>query len=387
MALPTLPKECLFETSVYSQKSKFIAKYCHDYLIIPVDSERLKFSLGHAYGMAELSDSSYREFADYPNYDGIIGNSLVMRKLFKQIEKVCKEDYSVLIEGETGTGKELIANALHTHSSRAGKPIVAINCGAFPQELIQAELFGYEKGAFTGAQHRRIGRIESAQGGTLFLDEIGDLPLAQQVNLLRFIEERTIERVGGTEKIPIDVRIISATHIDLKKAVQSGKFREDLYYRIRVLHLKTPPLRERENDIELLAWYFLNEFSKNAKHKPKGFSAEALYLLQHCDWPGNIRELMNCIRHAVIMSENRLLTPADLDLDQRFKERTLKTLEGARADVDRETILASIRHTRYNMSRAAENLGISRVSLYRLIEKYQLNIQTKKDDGVNPPPF
>lgn len=183
------------------------------------------------------------------------------------------------------------------------------------------------------------------------------------------------------------MRIISATHIDLKKAVQSGKFREDLYYRIRVLHLKTPPLRERENDIELLAWYFLNEFSKNAKHKPKGFSAEALYLLQHCDWPGNIRELMNCIRHAVIMSENRLLTPADLGLDQRFKERTLKTLEGARADVDRETILASIRHTRYNMSRAAENLGISRVSLYRLIEKYQLNIQTKKDDGVNPPPF
>lgn len=369
-----LPKECLLDTSIYAQASKFIAEYCHDYVVIPVDFERLQFSLGHAYGMAELTFSPFRGFNDYPNFEGIIGNSQVMRKLFKQIEKVAKETLSVLIEGETGTGKELIAKAIHAHSSRAAKPLVAINCGAFPQDLIQAELFGYEKGAFTGAHTCKIGRIEAAQGGTLFLDEIGDLPLALQVNLLRFLEERTIERVGGIKKIPIDVRIISATHIDLKEAVQSGRFREDLYYRLRVLQLKTPPLRERENDLELLAWYFFNEFTNKAKHKPKGFCAEALYLIQHYEWPGNIRELMNSIRHAVTMSENRMLTPADLGLDKRYKERTVKTLEEARAEADRETILASIRQTRYNMSRAAENLGISRVSLYRLIEKYQLKI-------------
>jgi DNA-binding NtrC family response regulator len=185
-----------------------------------------------------------------------------MRKLYKQIEKASKEDLSVLIEGETGTGKELIANAIHKHSRRHAKPLAAINCGAFPPELIQGELFGWEKGAFTGAHNRRIGRIEAAQGGVLFLDEVGDLPLSQQVNLLRFLEERSIERLGGTEKIPIDVRIISATHVNLFQAVHAGKFREDLYYRLKVLHLETPPLRARGADIELLAWFFSWNFPK-----------------------------------------------------------------------------------------------------------------------------
>ncbi|MGR8941553.1 MAG: sigma 54-interacting transcriptional regulator [Gammaproteobacteria bacterium] len=369
-----LPKECLFESSIYSPTNRFITEYCHDYVVLPIDKERLQFSLGHAYGMAELTNSRYREFTDFHSFDGIIGNSTVMRRLFKQIEKVSQEDYSVLIEGETGTGKELIANAIHAHSARAAKPIVAINCGAFPPELIQAELFGYEKGAFTGAHARKIGRIEAAQGGTLFLDEIGDLPLAQQVNLLRFLEERTIERVGGTEKIPIDVRIISATHVNLRQAVTEGLFREDLYYRIKVLQLKTPPLRDRESDIELLIWYFFEEFSKDMRRKPKGFSTEALYLLQQHDWPGNVRELMNCIRHAVIMSENNLLTPADMGLDKRTKDRRVKTLEEARAEADRETILSTMRHARFNMSRTAQNLGISRVSLYRLIDKYHLKL-------------
>jgi DNA-binding NtrC family response regulator len=370
-----LPKECMNDASVYSHCNRFIADYCYDYLTLPVDTERLGFTVGHAYGMAELSSSPFREFTDLPSFEGIIGTSPLMRKLYKQIDKVSKEDLSVLIEGETGTGKELIANAIHAHSKRKEKPIVAINCGAFPPELIQAELFGYEKGAFTGAHGRKTGRIEAAQGGTLFLDEIGDLPLAQQVNLLRFLEERRIERVGGIEKIPIDVRIISATHVNLKQAVEEGKFREDLYYRLKVLHLKTPPLRERESDIELLTWYFFEEFSNSLRRRPKGFSTEALYLLQQHDWPGNIRELMNCIRHAVIMSENALLTPADLGLDKRGRERIgTKTLEEARAEADRETILSTMRQTCFNMTRAARNLGISRVSLYRLIDKYQLKI-------------
>lgn len=369
-----LSKECLTDTSIYSNSSCFIIDYCFDYFVLPINIERLNFLLGHAYGMAELAYSCYPKFTNCQSFEDIIGTSLVMHKLYKQIEKVSKEDLSVLIEGETGTGKELIAHAIHKHSRRSAKPLVAINCGAFPPELVQGELFGWEKGAFTGAHSRRIGRIEAAQGGTLFLDEVGDLPLLQQVNLLRFLEERSIVRVGGTEKIPIDVRIISATHVNLLQAVQAGKFREDLYYRIRVLHLETPPLRTRGTDIELLAWFFFREFSRNVRRKPRGFNAEALYLLQQHDWPGNIRELMNCIRHAVIMSENRLLTPADLNLDKRHKERSIKTLEEARAEADRETIISNIQSAHYNMSRAAEKLGISRVSLYRLIEKYGIKI-------------
>jgi DNA-binding NtrC family response regulator len=369
-----LPKECILDTSTPSRESKLIAEYCYDYLVFPVSIERLLYTVGHAYGMAEISTPPHKHFTDYPAKYGIIGNSVVMLNLFKLIDKFSKEDYAVLIQGETGTGKELIANAIHNRSKRADKPIAAINCGAFPKDLIQAELFGYEKGAFTGAQQRRIGRIESAQGGTLFLDEVGDLPLDQQVNLLRFLEERYIERVGGAEKIPVDVRVIAATHVDLKEAVKEGKFREDLFYRLRVLQLKTPPLRIREHDIELLSWYFFNKFSENHKHKPKGFSVDALYILRNYEWPGNVRELMNCIRHAVVMSDNRLLTPDDLGLERRFKERALKTLEEARAYADRESILTSLHHANYNMSLAAEMLGISRVSLYRLIDKYQLKV-------------
>ena len=369
-----LPGECLHGLPVNSLPTWFISEFCHDYLTHPINSDRLLTSLGHAYGVAELIDRRHQEFIDIKGYNGIIGNSPVMRKLYKQIEKVSNEDFAVLLEGETGTGKELIANAIHANSRRAGKAIVAINCGAFPPELIQAELFGFEKGAFTGATTRRIGRIEASAGGTLFLDEIGDLPIAQQVNLLRFLEEKTIERVGGTEKIHVDVRVISATHVNLKQAVKDGKFREDLYYRLRVLQLKTPPLRERENDLELLSWYFFEKFTQNQRRKPKGFSNEALYLMQRHDWPGNIRELMNCIRNAVTMSENHLLTPADLGLDKRKKDRSMKTLEEARAEADRETILSTMRQSHFNMSRAARDLGISRVSLYRLIDKYQLEV-------------
>lgn len=369
-----LPKEYKPDTFNITVESKLISQYCYDYLVFPVNTERLLFTLGHAYGMAEILPSRCKQFSDFPNIYGIIGKNPVMENIFKLISKLWQEDCSILIQGETGTGKEMIANAIHNHSCRAKKPLIAINCGAFPKDLIQAELFGYEKGAFTGAMQRRIGRIESAQGGTLFLDEIGDLPLEQQVNLLRFLEERTISRIGGHEKIPIDVRIIAATHVDLKAAVREGKFREDLYYRLRVLTITMPPLREREQDIELLAHYFFNRFSANQRYKSKGFSPEALYLLRNHDWPGNIRELMNCIRQAIIMSDNRLLTPADLGLERRSKGRTLKSLEEARAHAERESIINCLHYTNFNMSRTAEILEISRVSLYRLIDKYQLKV-------------
>jgi DNA-binding NtrC family response regulator len=369
-----LPKESTPEMNPNSAESKLIADYCYDYITLPIDINRLLFALGHAHGMNEISRPLQQSINDYPASYGIIGNSPAMANLFRRLRKVAHEDCSVLIEGETGTGKELVANAIHNHSRRADNPFVAINCGSYPKELIQSELFGYEKGAFTGAQQRRIGRIESAQGGTLFLDEIGDLPLEQQVNLLRFLEERTIERVGGSEKIAIDVRIIAATNVDLKNAVQRKEFREDLYYRLRVLQMKTPALRAREGDIELLANYFFNKFSIGQRYKARGFHPDSLFMIKNYDWPGNIRELMNCVRHAVVMSENRLLTPTDLGLDRRYKERLLHTLEEARAIADRETIVTSLRRSNYNMSRAAETLGISRVSLYRLMEKYDLTL-------------
>ena len=309
---------------------------------------------------------------EYPSGFGIIGASEIMQNLFSLLQKVAKEDCPVLIQGETGTGKELGATAIHNISSRAAKPLVAINCGAFPKELIQAELFGYEKGAFTGAVQRKIGRIESAQGGTLFLDEIGDLPMAQQINLLRFLEDKTIERIGGLEKIPIDVRIISATHVDLREAVRNKTFREDLYYRLDVLEIKTPPLRVREGDIELLAYYFFNKIAEKGFYKAKGFNPDALLLINHYQWPGNVRQLMNCIRHAVVVSDNNLLSLADLGLERRYKDRVLHTLVEARAISDQELIQNSLRHTSNNISHTAKTLGISRVSLYRLMNKYNM---------------
>jgi DNA-binding NtrC family response regulator len=335
--------------------------------------DRLVFSLGHAYGMAEIASTARKGCTNYGTSYGIIGDSPVMQKLFKGLEKTYREECSVLIEGETGTGKELVANAIHFHSNRSGNPLVTLNCGAFPKDLIQAELFGHEKGAFTGAVQQKIGRIESAQGGTLFLDEIGDLPLDQQVNLLRFLEERAITRIGGSAKIPVDVRIIAATHVDLKAAVQKGTFREDLFYRLQVLQLKTPPLRERLSDIELLAWHYFHKFSANSnKYKAKGFNSDALHLIRKYTWPGNVRELINSIRNAVVMSENRLLSPIDLNLDKRNKIRTQRTLDEARALADRESIISCMYLADSNISRAAELLGITRVSLHRLIKKYQL---------------
>ncbi len=369
-----LPNECCPERSSSPSVNRLISDFCHECIELPVDMARLEFSLGYARGLAEIQTPDPKNTDNTSSCYGIIGESRVMGELFKKLRKVAKEDCSVLIEGETGTGKELIAKAIHEQSVRANQSMTAINCGAFPKELIQAELFGYEKGAFTGAQQRKIGRIEEAQGGTLFLDEIGDLPLEQQINLLRFLEERTINRIGGTGVIPIDVRIIAATHVNLKEAVQKGTFREDLYYRLRVLQLKVPPLRDRGKDIELIAWYFFKKYSAMQNYRTKGFSMESINVLNNYAWPGNVRELMNCIRHAIVMSENRFLTAQDLHLDRRREDRALRTLEEARADADRITIINSLHYSGSNISRAAELLGITRVSLYRLIAKYQLEI-------------
>jgi DNA-binding NtrC family response regulator len=367
-----LPKEASPEVVPNSVESRLIAEYCFDYITLPIEMEQLLFTLGHAQGMNKISQCSLKQISSYSSSFGIIGDSPAMVNLFKLLQKVANEDCSVLIQGETGTGKELIANAIHNNSTRSEHPLITINCGAFPKDLIQSELFGHEKGAFTGAQQRKIGRIESAEGGTLFLDEIGDLPFEQQVNLLRFLEDRTIRRIGGAESIPVNVRIIAATHVDLKAAVQKKQFREDLYYRLQVLQIETPPLRARGKDIESLACYFFKTFSGSHSYTAKGFQIESLNLLYGYEWPGNVRELMNCIRRAVVTSENSLLTPEDLGIERRIKSRLLQTLDEGRAIADRDLILASLRHTGNNVTRAAEVLGISRVSLYRLIDKHNI---------------
>lgn len=370
--------DCLQESSV----CKLIQDGCYDYFTLPLTNGSVKglmSALGHAYGMAALTVKDLNDQID--EYE-MVGVSKPMLTVFKSIRKVAGVDAPVLINGESGTGKELIARAIHERSRRAKGPFITVNCGALPENLIQSELFGHEKGSFTGAHQCKIGQIEAAGGGTLFLDEIGDLPMSQQVNLLRFLQEQVIQRVGSNEEIPVDVRVLSATHVDLENAVQEGNFREDLYYRLNVLQLKPPALRERAGDIELLARFFFTHFQSEGGIKVKGFSRTALQALENYTWPGNVRELINRVRRAVVMCEGRLIMPDDLGLIVENQEYSLLSLEEARKKAEIGAILGAVKHCHNNMSQAAKALGVSRVTLYRLVDKYQLN-QLIEPNSIN----
>lgn len=353
--------------------SRFIAENCFDYHTLPLDAERLAVVLGHALGKAELKSKITTYNKNFHSVD-FVGESPAVQEIYHRVRKMEGVDAPILISGESGTGKELVANIIHKHSTRALGPFVAVNCGALPAHLIQTELFGHEKGAFTGAIQRKIGRIESAASGTIFLDEIADIPFELQTNLLRFLQEKTIERVGSTHSITIDARVIAATNKDLEKAIIDGQFREDLYYRLNVLNLKMPPLRERTGDIELLAMAFLEKFSNQRKLSSKRFSQQALRCMNLHSWPGNVRELSNRVQRAVIMSDGPFITPGDLGLERRSGTRNLLTLVKARDKAEKEAIQYSLLCHRNNISESARQLQVSRATLYRLMDKYRITV-------------
>jgi two-component system NtrC family response regulator len=285
---------------------------------------------------------------------------------------VATTDAPVLLEGESGTGKELAARAIHRGSARKDRAFVAINCGAIPENLLESELFGHEKGAFTGAHIQRKGRIELAKGGTLFLDEIGELPTQLQVKLLRFLQEQRIERVGGREEITVDARLITATNTDLEQAMKEHTFREDLYYRLAVVVISLPPLRERGADIQLLAMALLQRHAGEKKKKIVGFTPQALRAIEQHGWPGNVRELENRIQRAVIMSEGSKVSPADLELSSPYTKYEKGSLREAREALERDMIQRALGRSNGNVTRAAAELGISRPALYELMDKLEI---------------
>jgi DNA-binding NtrC family response regulator len=348
---------------------KLVGQSFLDFHSLPLDHARLRVTIGHAYGKTLLSDTNDEDVGAAVRF-GMTGRSPQMQDLYRQIEKMLDVDAPVFIGGESGTGKELVARAIHANSRRAHGPFVAMNCGALPPSLIASELFGHEKGAFTGAHKRKIGRVEVANGGVLFLDEIGDLPLDVQSFLLRFLQEKTIVRIGATEHIAVDVRVIAATHVDLRRAVQEGRFREDLYYRLNVLQIQLAPLRERISDVPLLAERVFRENAGQKNPRVKGISASAQRAMLQHRWPGNVRELINRVQQAMVMSENRLISAADLGLSDTAG--TFRTIEEAHAELDRELIETSLLAHSGNLSKAARQLGVSRVTLYKMIDR--LNI-------------
>ena len=363
-----LPRPCVDRRLL----SGLIAERCYDYHTLPIDTQRLTVTLGHAYGMAEVIENNLRQQREAETQYGLIGNSPAMQTLFRGIQKAAEVDVPVLITGEVGTGKEQAARAIHENSARAAAPFITVNCEALTADLTQSELFGHEKGAFAGAGERRIGQIEVANGGTLFLDEVDTLGLEAQANLLRLLEEKKIRRLGGAKPIPANVRVIAATHSNIEQALREGRFREDLFYRLNVLHLRAPTLRERRGDVELLARYFFNKFSAEVKTVAKGFNRDALEVISRYDWPGNVRELMNRVRRGVLLTEGPYISPSDMELERRSLGRGFVTLDEARMAADREVIQATLLRTRFNIARAAQELSVSRMTLYRLMEKYDI---------------
>ncbi|MDX3886033.1 MAG: PEP-CTERM-box response regulator transcription factor [Sphingomonas sp.] len=352
-----------------------IASGAYDFYQKPVDIDTLGLIVARAFHLHAIEQENARLAASGAGGQTVLGSIVTaapeMLKVARTIERVANANVSVMLLGASGTGKELLARGLHNASDRAKGTFVAINCAAIPENLLEAELFGYEKGAFTGAVKTTEGKIELAEGGTLFLDEVGDIPLPLQVKLLRFLQERVIERIGSRRTIPVDTRIVCATHQDLEAMIAAGSFREDLYYRLAEIVVRIPTLAERHGDATLLAKHFLTRFAKEMNPAVRGFAPDALAALNDWTWPGNVRELENRMKRAVIMAEGKLLTAADLDLDMADNAELIN-LKAAREMADRRAIRQALARTEGNVSNAAKLLGISRPTLYDLFKQYDL---------------
>jgi two-component system NtrC family response regulator len=346
----------------------------HDFCTKPFEVELLTWTIDRAFRVHELQEENARLLATYeaPAMSGIITRDPEMLRVCRTIEKVAPTSATVLILGESGTGKELLARALHELSPRRSHRFVAINCAAIPETLLESELFGYEKGAFTGAAKQTIGKIETAAGGTLFLDEIGDLPTALQSKLLRFLQERVIERIGGRQEIPVDVRIVCATHQSLKERIVESRFREDLYYRLAEIVVDIPPLRARHGDAALLAHGFVRKFAAEQRRGSMTLLPDAVETIGAHAWPGNVRELENVIKRAVIMADGSGLNAADIGLAPTEGEAAPLNLRHVREEAERKAVLRVLGKVNGNLSKAAELLGVSRPTLYDLMYRFGL---------------
>jgi two-component system NtrC family response regulator len=344
----------------------------YDFYQKPIDVDLLDLMIQRAFRMSELEEENHRlhQRQGVTPLDGIISASESMLQICRLIEKVADTGVTVLLCGESGTGKELLARAIHKLSSRVDKAFIAINCAAIPENLLESELFGYEKGAFTGAVKQTAGKIEYANGGTLFLDEIGDMPLALQAKLLRFLQERVVERVGGRSEIPVDVRVVCATNQDLGALINKGMFRQDLYFRISEVIVTIPPLRQRGADSVVLARAFLSKYAKQHGRSLRGLSDDAVQAIQACSWPGNVRELENRIKGAAVLAEGTHVTAHDLALDS--SEIPVLNLKQLREQTERQAIQRALVLGADNISKSADLLGITRPTLYHLMHKYGL---------------
>ncbi|MEP7705154.1 PEP-CTERM-box response regulator transcription factor [Paraglaciecola sp. 25GB23A] len=347
----------------------------YDFYQKPIDSDTIQILVSRAMNLFNLEMENRHLAAVAPSMDKIIGQSEGILAASRKAERIAQTDISTLLLGESGTGKEVFARSIHEHSLRKDKPFVAINCASIPENLLESELFGYEKGAFTGANKTTPGKIETAQNGTLFLDEIGDMPIGLQAKMLRFLQERVIERVGGRSEIPVDIRVICATHRDVPAMVAEQTFREDLYYRIGEININIPPLRERNNDVILLARTFLVQYNDEFKTKIKGFSDSAIKAMTQHKWPGNIRELQNKLKAAVIMAEGTHIQAEDLNLTVNNDVTSIDSLNlrEVREHAESRAIRNAYQVAEHNMSKTAELLGVTRPTLYSLIDKYHLD--------------
>jgi two-component system NtrC family response regulator len=348
----------------------------YDFYQKPVDTDVLRLIVSRAFHIHALEEQNrqLREAQLTAPIEGLIATDEAMIKVCRMVERIAPTDVSALILGESGTGKELLARAVHTQSGRRAGKFVAINCAAIPEQLLESELFGHEKGAFTGAVKQTIGKIELADGGTLFLDEIGDMPLALQAKLLRFLQNRVIERVGGRQEIPVNVRVVCATNKDLQALIGEQRFRQDLYFRISEVVINVPPLRDRRGGATVLAHALLRKYSGAHGRPKRGFSEEASAALEAYTWPGNVRELENKVKTALIMAEGPMITAEDLGLKEATSSESFFNLKEVRTRAERQAIHQALSITDGNISRTAELLGVSRPTLYDLMEKYGMRV-------------